>query len=243
MTSGGDRRDELAAGLRDVHRRIAAAAARVGRDPADITLVVVTKTYPATDVLLLAELGVRDIGENRHPESRDKAAAVSTSLGDDAEPLRWHFVGGLQTNKAAAVADYADLVHSVDRTRLVAALARGASRRGRIVRCLVQVDLDPEGPRPGRSGATPANVPALADLIAAESALQLGGVMAVAPLDSHPRVAFERLLAVANRMREEHPGATDISAGMSGDLEAAIEVGATHVRVGRAVLGERPPLG
>lgn len=230
------RRDQLAAGLASVGRRIEAAAQAAGRSPASITLVVVTKTFPAADVQLLAELGVTDVGENRHPEARDKAAAV-------AAPLTWHFVGGLQTNKARAVAGYADLVHSVDRERLVDALADGASRAGRHLDCLVQVSLDPPGAADGRSGAKVDEVPALTDQIAAAEALRLRGVMAVAPLAADPARAYARLAEVAASVQAAHPTALAVSAGMSGDLEAAVAVGATHVRIGRAILGERPPNG
>lgn len=227
-----DRREQLEQNLAAVERRIAAACADAGRPRADVSLVVVTKTYPASDVELLAGLGVTDVGENRHPEARDKRAEVPS-------PLRWHFVGGLQTNKAAQVAGYADVVHSVDRAKLVAGLSRGAVRAGREVTCLVQVDLDDPDAHEGRSGATPTDVPDLADAIAAAEGLVLGGVMAVAPLGADPRPAFDRLAEVAARVRADHPAATTISAGMSGDLEAAVHAGATHLRVGRSVLGER----
>jgi pyridoxal phosphate enzyme (YggS family) len=218
--------------LAAVERRIAAACADAGRPRGDMHLVVVTKTYPASDVDLLAGLGVTDVGENRHPEARDKREQAGASL-------RWHFVGGLQSNKAAAVARYADVVQSVDRAKLVGALSRGATDAGREVTCLVQVDLDDPEAHAGRSGATPTDVPAVADAIAAAPGLVLGGVMAVAPLGADPAPAFDRLVAVAERLRSDHPGATTISAGMSGDLEAAVHAGATHLRVGRSVLGER----
>lgn len=231
MTS---RRAELAANLATVGERIAAAAGAAGREPDEVTLVVVTKTYPGTDVDLLAELGVRHIGENRHPEAADKRAQAAAR-----DRLVWHFVGGLQTNKAAAVAGYADVVESVDRPRLVTALSTGARRAGRDISCLVQVDLEPQQ-RAVRSGCRPEQVPALADAVAEADGLRLSGLMAVAPLDADPRPAFERLFDVAARLRAEHPEAGVLSAGMSADLEAAVEVGATHVRIGRAVLGERP---
>jgi len=230
-----DRRDQIAAGLEDVRRRMAAAASSAGRDAAEVTLVVVTKFFPAADVRLLAELGVTDVGENRHPEAGDKVAEC-TDLG-----LRWHFIGGLQSNKAAAVASYADVVESVDRTKLVAALNRGAHERGRDVDCLVQVSLDPPGGR-NRGGAHLVDVPGIARAIAEAGALRLRGVMAVAPLGQPPLPAFERLAEVAADLRREHPDADVVSAGMSGDLEEAVRCGATHVRVGSAILGPRPPI-
>ncbi|MBA9006496.1 YggS family pyridoxal phosphate-dependent enzyme [Thermomonospora cellulosilytica] len=224
------RRDELAANLRTVRERIAAACAAAGRDPAEVTLVAVTKTFPASDVRLLAGLGVADVGENRDQEAAAKAAECADL------PLTWHFVGQLQTNKARSVAGYADVVHSVDRARLVTALSSAAVRAGRTLRCLVQVSLDE---RPGRGGAAPSEVPELADLIAASDGLELGGVMAVAPLGADPAPAFARLAGVAERLRAAHPSATVISAGMSGDLEQAVACGATHVRIGTALLGGR----
>lgn len=232
------RREELRGRLDAVQARIAAACDAADRDPQELTLVVVTKTYPASDVTLAAELGVTDVGENRHPEAGEKAAEV-------AAPLRWHFMGGLQTNKAGAVARYADVVHSVDRAKLVASLGRGAAAAERDLEVLLQVDLGPEFGRPSdvRSGAAPTDLASLADAVAQTDRLHLGGVMTVAPLDVDPTPVFERLAALSQRLRADHPGAVTISAGMSNDLEAAVAVGATHLRVGRAILGERPPLG
>jgi len=230
------RRDQLAAGLAEVRRRIEQACRRANRDPAEVGLIVVTKTFPASDVRLLAELGVTDIGENKHQEAVAKHAECA-DLG-----LRWHFVGRLQSNKASAVAGYADLVHSVDRPKLVRALDKGAHTAGRRIGCLVQVSLD-EGPAVGRSGADLERVPRLADLVEAADGLDLAGVMGVAPLRGDPDKAFGRLAEVVQELQARHPAATMVSAGMSGDLEAAIAHGATHVRVGSAVLGAREVLG
>lgn len=224
------RRDELAAGLAETERRIADACSAAGRDRSEITLIVVTKTYPASDVEILADLGVVDVGENRHPEAGAKAAAVEA-------PLRWHFLGGLQTNKAGAVASYADMVHSVDRIKLANSLARGAEAAGRTLPCLIQVDFDSTDP--GRSGVVPAGIPELAAIIAASPHLALGGLMTVAPLGEDPAPHFEHLVRLSRELRQDYPDASIISAGMSGDLEAAITAGATHLRVGRSVLGER----
>jgi pyridoxal phosphate enzyme (YggS family) len=228
------RRQELAVGLAGARERIAAAAASAGRDADEVTLVVVTKFFPASDVRLLADLGVADVGENRHQEAVDKAAGCA-----DLD-LSWHFVGGLQSNKAAAVAGYADVVHSVDRVKVARGLDRGAQERGRPLDCLLQVSLDPPGSGAGRAGAVPDDVPALAEEVAAAESLLLRGLMAVAPLGEDPARAFDRLAPTVERLRTDHPGATWLSAGMSGDLEQAIAAGATHVRVGSAVLGERP---
>ena len=230
----GERRDEIAAGLEQTRRRIERSCRDVGRDPDEVTLIVVTKTFPASDVRLLHDLGVRDVGENRHPEARDKAAACA-----DLD-LRWHFVGQLQTNKAKVVAGYADVVHSVDRSRLVEALVRG--RRGPTpLDCLVQVDLDVTGASAGRGGADPAEVLPIGASIESHDTLRLRGVMAVAPLGGDDDEAFARLAATSRDLRSRWPSATWVSAGMSGDLEAAIRHGATHVRVGSAILGTRPP--
>ncbi|KAB2353280.1 YggS family pyridoxal phosphate-dependent enzyme [Actinomadura montaniterrae] len=238
MTAGGpgrpaapdERRAELAANLAEVRGRIAAACAAAGRDPAEVALIAVTKTFPASDVRLLAGLGLTDVGENRDQEARPKAAECADLS------LTWHFVGSLQTNKARAVASYADVVHSVDRSRLVAALSGAAARAGRTLRCLVQVSLDEAE---HRGGAAPAQVPALADEIAAAPGLELGGLMAVAPLGADPAPAFERLAALSADLRRNHPDARSVSAGMSGDLEQAIACGATHLRIGTALLGGR----
>lgn len=229
------RRDELAANLADTQARIAAACGAAGRDPAEITLVVVTKTFPAADLVELAALGVRDVGENRHQEAAPKFAQA---LAGGAHLVR-HMIGQLQTNKAAAVAAYADVLHAVDRLSLVRALAEGLDRHGRTASALVQVSLDNT---PGRGGADPDDVCAVADAIAACPELMLRGVMAVAPLGADPDAAFARLARVAEQMRVDHPDATWVSAGMSGDLEAAVRHGATHLRVGTAILGSRSPL-
>ena len=231
--SGSERRDQIAANLATVRGRIASACAEAGRDPEDVQLVVVTKFFPASDVRLLAGLGVRDVGENRHQEAEAKAAECA-DLG-----LRWHFIGGLQSNKAAAVAAYADVVESVDRRKLISPLARGARERGRALDVLIQVSLDPPGSA-GRSGADPAEVAQLAAAVRDTEELRLRGLMAVAPLGADPAVAFERLGEVRRAFLADHPEATWLSAGMSGDLEEAVRAGATHVRIGSAVLGSRP---
>jgi PLP dependent protein len=230
--SAADRKDEIAARLAAVRDRIAAACGAVGRSPGEVTLIAVTKTYPVSDIQLLIELGVRDIGENKDQEAAPKAAeAAALDLS-----LTWHFVGQLQTNKSASVVSYAEVIHSVDRLRLVRALGTRARAAGRSVTCLVQVSLDGD---PARGGAFGLEVMAVADAIASEDALILGGVMAVAPMEVPAAAAFRKLKEVADEVRGSHPGAVMISAGMSDDLEQAIEAGATHVRVGTALLGGR----
>jgi PLP dependent protein len=227
------RHDEVAANLAAVRGRIETACAEAGRDPDEVRLVVVTKYFPASDVRILADLGVTDVGENRHQEAQAKAAECA-----DLD-LTWHFIGGLQSNKAAAVAAYADVVESVDRAKLVAGLDRGAHERDRAVDVLLQVSLDPPG-REGRAGADPDDLPALAAAVGEAGLLRLRGLMAVAPLGEDPATAFARLADVRRDFLVDHAHATWLSAGMSGDLEHAVRHGATHVRIGSAVLGPRP---
>jgi pyridoxal phosphate enzyme (YggS family) len=236
-----DRRAELATLLARVRTRIAEACAAAGRDRGTVTLVAVTKTYPASDVLHLAALGVRDIGENRDQEAAPKAAEVAAA----GEEVRWHFVGQLQRNKARSVAGYASLVHSVDTVRLARALGKAAAARTTPLEVLVQVSIDGD---PTRGGAIPGGdketgLESVAEAVAADKGLKLRGVMAIAPLDWAPERAFERLATVAAELRVGYPTADLISAGMSADLEQAVAFGATHVRIGSALLGNRPALG
>jgi pyridoxal phosphate enzyme (YggS family) len=225
----------LAENLRAVRARIDAAARAAGRDPASVGLLAVSKTWPAADIRALAGLGQHDFGENRVQELLGKAHELS-DVG-----LRWHFVGQLQRNKAAAVARTGAVVHSLDRLSLAATLDRAGQDAGRPVEVYVQVDLGgPQGQAAARGGAQPDEVPALADAAAAAAGLRLRGLMAVAPRDTDPAPAFARLAALAERVRADHPAADGLSAGMSGDLEAAVAAGATLVRVGTALFGSRP---
>ncbi|NUV92483.1 YggS family pyridoxal phosphate-dependent enzyme [Streptomyces sp. KAI 90] len=237
-----DRKSELAGNLAKVEERIAAACAAAGRPRDEVTLIVVTKTYPAEDVRILSDLGVRHVAENRDQDAAPKAAACSDL------PLSWHFVGQLQTNKVRSVVGYADVVQSVDRPKLVTALSKEAVRAGREVGCLLQVALDAgESARGERGGVSPAGIEELADLVAGSEGLWLDGLMTVAPLTGEyagrQQAAFERLMDLSTYVRRAHPAANMVSAGMSADLEQAVAAGATHVRVGTAVLGVRPRLG
>jgi PLP dependent protein len=226
---------DLAENLRAVRARIDAAARAAGRDPSEVSLLAVSKTWPADAVRDLAALGQRDFGENRAQELLGKAGELSDL------PLRWHFIGQLQRNKAAAVARLGAVVHSVDRESLVGVLDRTGEEIGRPVDVLLQVDLGgTAGGVAARGGADPADVPALADLVAGSAGLRLRGLMAVAPRGEDPAPAFERLARLAERVRADHPDAVELSAGMSGDLEAAVSAGATVVRVGTALFGDRP---
>ncbi|WP_328401684.1 YggS family pyridoxal phosphate-dependent enzyme [Streptomyces sp. NBC_00390] len=237
-----DRRTELAANLAAVEERIASACAAAGRKREEVTLIVVTKTYPAEDVRLLHELGARHVAENRDQDAAPKAAACA-----DLD-LVWHFVGQLQTNKVRSVASYADVVQSVDRLKLASSLSAAAVRAERELSCLIQVALDAEsGDAGGRGGVAPGGVEELAAAIDGSPGLRLGGLMTVAPLAGpyagRQRAAFERLMEISASLRAGHPAANMVSAGMSADLEQAVAAGATHVRVGTAVLGVRPRLG
>ncbi|MEV7996214.1 YggS family pyridoxal phosphate-dependent enzyme [Streptomyces sp. NPDC086077] len=237
-----DRKDELARNLANVEERIAAACAAAGRRREEVTLIVVTKTYPAADVRILSELGVRHVAENRDQDAAPKAAECSDL------PLTWHFVGQLQTNKVRSVVGYADVVQSVDRSKLVTALSKEAVRAGRELGCLIQVALDAgDSARGERGGVAPGGIGELADLVAGAPGLRLDGLMTVAPLTGQfagrELAAFERMMDLSTDMRRTHPAATMVSAGMSADLEQAVAAGATHVRVGTAVLGVRPRLG
>jgi PLP dependent protein len=239
---GGERRAELVGSLGAVRARLADACIAAGRDPHSVTLIAITKTFPGADVATLAALGVGDIGESRDQEASAKVAEVAelmrTGAADErVAPLRWHFVGRLQSRKSRSVASYAHAVHSVDRPELVEQLAVGVARAGRgRLDVFVQVSLDGD---PSRGGVLPDRVVELADAVAARSELRLRGVMAVAPMAVDPRAAFADLAAAAARLRAAHPDADAISAGMSADLEAAVAQGSTHVRVGSALLGRR----
>ena len=226
---------DLEQNLRAVRARIDAAARAAGRDPSSVRLLAVSKTWPAEAVRALAALGQADFGENRAQELIAKAGEL-TDL-----PVRWHFVGQLQRNKAAAVGRLGAVVHSVDRAALVGVLDRVGTETGRPVEVFVQVDLGgPEGDLAARGGAGPDDVPGIADAVASSGGLRLRGLMAVAPREGDPAPAFARLAELAARVRADHPEAVDLSAGMSADLEAAVASGATVVRVGTALFGERP---
>ncbi|MFI7060759.1 YggS family pyridoxal phosphate-dependent enzyme [Kribbella sp. NPDC050124] len=234
------REEELRDNLRLAKERIEKACQAAGRSPDEVTLVAITKTFPVSDVRALTALGVRDVGENREQELKAKAP--------ECPDATWHFVGQLQSKKARSVVRYASVVHSVDRSSLVTALSKAAVAEERTVRCLLQVSLASYGSADAATGAArggvePFDVPELAAEVAAADGLELGGVMAVAPLGSDPDKAFAGLREVASRLRSDHPGADWISAGMTEDLDAAIRQGATHVRLGRALLGTRTPPG
>jgi pyridoxal phosphate enzyme (YggS family) len=235
MSTDEHRQADLVTTLGAVRSRIAAACADSGRDPRAVTLIAVTKTRPASDILALAALGVLDIGESKDQEARRKIA----ELDDRVLRIRWHLVGRLQTNKARSVASYASAVHSVDRMKLVRALGDAArDARDTPLDVFVQVSLDDD---PERGGAPAAELLPLAAAVIERPQLRLRGVMAVPPMDAQPGVAFARLGELSAGLRAEYPHADAISAGMSDDFDEAIRQGSTHVRVGTALLGRRDP--
>ncbi|WP_267420361.1 MULTISPECIES: YggS family pyridoxal phosphate-dependent enzyme [unclassified Curtobacterium] len=222
----------LEARLASVRQGIADAAQAAGRVPDDLTLIVVTKYHPASLVAELAALGVTDVGENRHQEAQAKAAELA-DLG-----LTWHFVGQLQSKKARQVRRYAHVVQSLDRASVVDAFAPTSEEPAPpVIDGFVQVNLTDD---PGRGGVQPDDVDAMVERVLATGTIALRGVMAVAPLDEEPRAAFARLRTISERVRLTVPTATDISAGMSGDFAEAIAEGATHLRIGTAITGNRP---
>lgn len=235
------RRAELASALTALRTRVAAACVAAGRGPDEVELLAVTKTHPATDAAILLDLGVSAFGENRPQEAAAKSAELRR-LRPDAD-ARWHLVGRFQRNKARSVASWAARVESIDSARLVSALddavsrVRDAGGRDDPLPVLVQISLDAD---PARGGVPVAGAPALSDAVAGSRSLLLRGVMAVAPRDADPDRAFAALSRAAAGIRADHPGAGVISAGMTADLEAAIRNGSTCVRVGTALLGDRP---
>ena len=231
-----NRLSEIQSNLEIIQARIESACTVAGRDISEITLIAVTKTYPAGDVDLLKQLGIENVGENRDQEASAKKLEVKSEF-------KWHFIGQLQSNKAKSVVNYADLIHSVDRWSLAKEIQKSAQGKDKVQQVLIQVDLDQSGPDPTRGGIWPAELRELAQLINQASHLELMGLMSVAPLGEKPELAFARLKEIRVDFLKENPGAQILSAGMSDDLESAILHGATHLRIGSALLGERPKIG
>jgi pyridoxal phosphate enzyme (YggS family) len=209
------RRDELATNLAAVQARI--------KNPA-VTLIVVTKTYPVSDVQILRELGVTDFGENRNEEGLLKSAEVEG---------RWHYQGEIQSRKLRDIAQWADVVHSLDSASHIAKLSNVTSKPLDI---FLQLSLDGD---PLRGGVVESELPPLADIALASPHLNLAGLMCVPPVTADPRTAFTEIAAIHRRFISRFPAATSLSAGMSGDFEIAIDCGATHIRVGSSILGSR----
>ena len=219
--------DDLEIRYRRVMEAIAEAAVSAGRSPDEITTIVVTKFHPSSLIRQLHDLGHRHVGENRHQEAVGKAHELA-----DLD-LVWHFIGQLQSNKARAVCEYADVIHSIDRPSLVAKLAN----QEHPVDVFIEVNLTDD---PGRGGVMPGNLAELVYRVVEASPLTLRGLMAVAPQDEEPARAFARVVALRDSVLTRAPHATELSMGMSGDFREAIAAGATHLRIGTAITGKRP---
>jgi pyridoxal phosphate enzyme (YggS family) len=209
------RREELAANLASVQERITRS---------DVTLIVVTKTYPVSDVEILKELGVENFGENRTEEGEVKAAAVLAT---------WHFQGGIQSRKLKDIVQWADVIHSLDSTEHALKLGQRALRPMKV---FLQLSLDGD---PERGGVVESELAALAEVVVAAPNLTLAGLMCVPPVSAIPAEAFSQIYSVHQRFLRDFPNAQSLSTGMSGDFEVAIDHGATHIRVGSSILGSR----
>lgn len=218
----------LAERYSSVRERIAASAS------GDVELIVVTKNHPVDLVSELYELGHRQFGENRDQEAGPKAQALAETGRADAS---WHFVGQLQSNKVRTVLNYASCIHSIDRASLVKELAKQLGNRELQITGFIELNLTDD---PGRGGVAPGNLLELAEMVLTVPGIKLLGLMAVAGLDVDPRVDFEKTLQARQTLKTLAPDADRLSMGMSEDFEIAIEMGATHIRVGSAITGPRP---
>ena len=219
------RKDEIAQNLQEVKERIKSAANSVNRDPAEIQLIVVTKTFPISDIEILRDLGETNFGENRDQEAGPKAEMISAT---------WHFQGQIQSNKIKSICQWADVIHSISSEKEILKFAQSERKH----QLFLQVSLDGQV---GRGGASPAELAQLADLVNESNNLELLGLMAVAPLGVEPMKAFADLAQINQGFAGQFPNSKFLSAGMSGDFEAAIKNGATHIRVGSSILGSRSP--
>ena len=223
-----DRKAEIAANLNKVKERIAGASAKVGRDPADIQLIAVTKTFPISDLQYLYELGVRDFGENRDQEASGK-------VGQLPADINWHFQGQIQSNKLKSITSWASYIHSIDQLKYAKMVSEFAGDQRKSIFLQVSLDQVPES----RGGVDPVKLVELANGITQFTNLNLMGLMAVAPLEENTDQAFSRLAQIHSNFKESFPTAKYLSAGMSGDYETAILHGATHLRIGSSILGNR----
>jgi pyridoxal phosphate enzyme (YggS family) len=221
----------LADRLALVRSAVADAVREAGRDEREVTTIVVTKFHPAGLVRELAALGVADVGENRQQEASEKAAELSDLV------LNWHFIGQLQSKKTRSVLSFASAIHSLDRLSLVTALGTALDASGGSIDAFIQLNLTDD---PARGGVRPDNLESFAEPVLATAGIRLVGVMAVAPLDARPREAFARVRSLGERLQTLAPDATGLAMGMSGDFREAVLEGATHLRIGTAITGNRP---
>jgi len=225
---------ELAGRYREITSKIASAATKASRDPKDITLIVVTKNHPHQLVLDLLELGARDFGENRDQEASPKAKQVAI---DSSEDFSWHFIGQLQTNKVKSVLEYANFLHSLDRESLLLELQKRTAGAKTQLGVFIQVNLTDD---PARGGVNEQDLLSFAEKVLVSEGLRLEGIMGVAGLDVAPEAEFEKMASLSQKLTGLAPAATGLSMGMSGDFETAIGYGATHLRIGTAITGNRP---
>jgi len=238
------RRIEISQNLAAVEREITLAVEKSNRDRSEITLIAVTKNFPVSDVVHLYDLGLRNFGENRDQEARVKVeefkkyVADSESSKDQANQVKWHFQGQLQRNKLRSIATWADFIHSLDQERYLLPLQQLSIELKKPISLLLQLSLDLPI-RPDRGGVPPEELIELGTKVKEHSGLILHGLMAVAPLDVAPDLAFGALQTISGTFLKAFPDATWVSAGMSGDFAAAIAAGATHIRIGSSILGSR----
>ncbi len=225
---------ELAQRYNQIVEKVAAAAAASGRSADEITLVVVTKNHPTQLVFDLLGLGACDFGENRDQEASPKALEV---LAATSQPMNWHFIGQLQTNKVRSVLEYANTIHSLDRESLLTELQKRTVDRPKPLSVFVQVNLTDD---PERGGIQVSDLEAFASKVLDSPGLHLAGLMGVGGLDKAPELEFERLAGLSLTLQKLSPEANGLSMGMSGDFETAIGYGATHLRIGTAITGKRP---
>lgn len=225
------RKDQILSNLELVKAKISAAAKAAGRAPSEITLIAVTKTFPVSDLEILYELGVRNFGENRDQEAAPKVGVLPADI-------TWHFQGGIQSNKLKSISNWASVIHSVDKFKYAQMISQFSV--GKTKEIFIQVSLDtlPQS----REGVDPADLMQLAEQIMSLPNLEVKGLMAVAPLDQPTEQAFVRLQQIQQKFIQLYPAASSLSSGMSGDYELAISLGATHVRIGSSILGNRSPI-
>lgn len=226
-----NRKQEIEENLNQVRGKIATAAKKSGRKSNEINLIVVTKTFPISDLEILYSLGLREFGENRDQEASVKAQALP-------EDINWHFQGGIQSNKLKSICSWASVIHSVDQFKYAQIIAEQPTAKVRQI--FIQVSLDQ--PPQSRGGVDPAKLIELANQISSLPNIKIQGLMAVGPVDQEIEPAFARLQQIQAGFLTHFKDSVFLSAGMSGDYEMAISYGATHLRIGSSILGIRAPI-